>query len=168
MLGGFIGGFLYLRWVTQKKKLDFWKTLDLFSLAACFALVFAKIGEQLGGAAYGRETSVFLGVKIIGLPGLRHPTEFYESLIYLILSVILVIIYKRIQRIKWPQGTIFCIFSLTVALTIFLIEFLKINTLYLYGLNIRQIVALLIMGVLLKPFIHRLKIIKLLSQNKPL
>ena len=168
LIGGMTGGFLYLWWVILKKKLEFWHILDLFCLAASFGLVFAKIGEQLGGGGFGRETSSFLGVRIIGLPGLHHPTEFYESIIFLILSINLVILYKKIQRNKWPQGLVFCVFSLVVSLTIFLIEFLKVNTLYLYGLNIRQIVTLIIIGVLLKPLIRRLIIIKVLLKDKSL
>ena len=77
LFGGAIGAFLFLLYFSRNRKLHFWHILDLFSSGASLALFFIKIGQQLGGAAFGRETDFFLKVRIIGLPKYHHPAELY-------------------------------------------------------------------------------------------
>src|SRR3989338_11345940 len=145
LLGGFIGAFLFLWWYSNKKKLPFIHLLDLFSLAGSLALVFTKIGQQLGGAGFGKETDFFLKIRIAGLPKYHHPTEFYESIIYLFIFILLLILYKKYQRDKWPEGLVFCMFTVFAAVTIFSLEFLKVYRVYILGLSVRQILAILIL-----------------------
>lgn len=144
LLGGLAGGFIFLLWFARKKKHDLFHLLDIFSIALSFSLVLVKIGEQLGGAGFGKETNWFLAVNIIGQTGRRHPVEFYEALVFLILAVVLCILYKSVYRKKAPNGILLGIFALTFSLQSYLLEFLKISTLYLYGLSLRQVFSLLV------------------------
>lgn len=156
LLGGLVGAFLYLLWYAKVKKYDFRHLLDLFAVAASVALVFIKIGEQLGGAGFGRETTFFLGIKIIGLPNRHHPTELYEAFIYFILSIILIVLYNKTQKKVLPENFVACIFVLVISLTIFALEFLKVRAVYLYDLSLKQIAAFFIFAIVLKPTISRL------------
>lgn len=163
LLGGLLGGLIFLFWYTRKTKENFWKLLDLFSVAGSFALVLAKIGEQLGGAGFGRETNLFLGVNIVGLPGRHHPVEFYEAILLAILTIILFIIYPKVKRNIYPQGLISYIFGLGLSLIIMLLEFLKVYPVYLYGASIRQIAAAVIFLAIGGAFIKKIKDVKKLK-----
>lgn len=158
LLGGLLGGLIYFFWYTRNRQ-NFWKLLDLFAVSGSFALILAKIGEQLGGGSFGRETN-FFGVKIAGLPGRHHPVELYEAFLLTILTIFLFFVYRRVKRNIWPQGLVALLFGTGLALIIFLLEFLKLYTVYLYGLSLRQIAALIIILVIVVPLFKRLKIMK--------
>lgn len=158
MAGGLVGGAIFLYFYCKKKKYDFPHLVDIFSIAGSLALFFGKVGEQLGGAGFGKETNFILGVKIVGLTGRRHPTELYEAIFYLVLFIILTRLYQKSQRNKWPQGLIGVILGQSIAVSIFLIEFLKVNSLYLYGLNLNKIAALICLLILVKPLFTIIKI----------
>ncbi len=162
LLGGMLAGFFFLWWYCRKKNYDFSHLLDLLSISTSFFLVFAKIGEQLGGAGFGRETNSFFGVKIIGLTNRRHPAEIYEACAFLLLSIILLVLYNKtqrtqIQKAKFPSGIIFLIFSLCFSLIVFLLEFFKNYPVYLYGLSFRQIIALSIFLICVYPLFKKVK-----------
>lgn len=160
LMGGLYGGIVFLFWYAKKKGESFWKLADLFSLSGCFALFLAKIGEQLGGGGFGRETAFFLGVKLAGLPGRRHPVELYEALLFLILTIILYLVYRKVKRNVWPAGLVSCLFGASLAIIIFTLEFLKESRLYLYGLSIRQMAAIMMFFIAGWPLIRRFKIMK--------
>lgn len=157
---GLLGSILFLFWYSKKKKEDFWKILDLFSLAGSFALVLAKIGEQLGGASFGRETNFFLGVQVAGSSGRQHPVEFYEAALLILVTYILYQVYKKVIRDKWPQGLVACIFGFSASLIIFLLEFLKARPVYLYGLSLKQIVSVVFLLIIIPSLIKRVKLLK--------
>ena len=144
MLGGAVGGIIFLYFYCKRKKINFYHMGDLFAVASSLGLVFIKIGQQLGGAAFGKQTDFFLKVKILGRAGFYHPAELYESLIYTFLFVILLVFYKRGLRKKWHSGIIFSLFVLVVSLSTIILEFIKVYRVYLYGLSFRQLLGILI------------------------
>ncbi len=160
LLGGLLGGVISLFWYLRKKKDKFWQHLDLFSLAGCFALILAKIGEQLAGAGFGKETNFFLGVKITGATGRHFPVEFFEAILFSILAIILYLVYQKVKRKIWPDGLVTYLFGLNVAVIIFLLEFLKDYPVYLYRLSIRQVGAIIVFTAIVFPFIKRIKLMK--------
>lgn len=166
VIGGLIGGFLYLLYIIRKKKYSLLHIFDLFSIPAVFSLVLSKVGMQLGGASYGKETDFILGIRVIGLPGRHHPVELYESLMLLIIALILVFIHNNIRRNKWREGTVFYSFVFLTAVTFFLLEFIKLEAVYLYGLNIKQAALLIAILAVIKPLVDRIKLIILLKKEK--
>lgn len=160
LLGGLFGGLIALFWYTKRKKVEFRQYLDLFALSGCFALIISKIGEQLAGAGFGRETNFILGVKIAGLTGRHHPVELYEAILFTILTVILYFVYQKVKRKIYPSGLVSYIFGVGLAIIIFLLEFLKVYPVYLYGLSIRQFTAILILFATVIPLIRRIKFMK--------
>lgn len=164
LLGGLLGGFVFLFWYSKKSKENFLKLLDLFSLAGSFSLILAKIGEQLGGTGFGRETNFFLGVQIVGAAGRRHPVELYEAVMLSILTVILFVVYQKVKRNIWSAGLVCRIFGMGLAFIIFTLEFFKTYTVYLYGLSLRQVAALIILLAVGIPLIKRLSAAKIKGQ----
>lgn len=153
LLSGLIGAFIFLFVYSRSKKYPFLHLLDLYSIAGACALIFAKIGEQLGGAGFGRETSFILAVKIIGIPGKHHPVELYEAIFFFVLTVILLKVYKKVRAKIIPEGSISFLFGQGIVLSIFLLEFFKVRTVYFIGLSFVQIFSLSIGIVALIPFL---------------
>jgi prolipoprotein diacylglyceryltransferase len=164
ILAGLVGAIIFLYWYTRAYKLPFIHLLDIFSIVSAFALGLSKIGQQLGGAGFGSETTFFLSVQMVGRTGKFHPVELYEAILFFGLFSVLFFLYRKIQREKWPVGFIGCLYAVSVALIIFLLEFLKTHTVYLYGLSFRQLLALGGLVIVAKPTIER--IIKIIRQRR--
>lgn len=160
LVGGLFGGIVFFWSYAKKRKMNRAQVLDIFSIAACLGLVFAKIGQQLGGAGFGRETVGWLAIRIAGLPGRYHPVEFYEALAFLILFFFLRWFYHRGRRTKWPKGLTANVFALAALSIVFGLEFLKGYTVYLYGLSVRQIAVLVGIAFLLFPLWRSLRAIR--------
>jgi phosphatidylglycerol---prolipoprotein diacylglyceryl transferase len=162
ILTGLFGSVIFFFIYGRKHKFDFLHVLDIFSIVSAFALSLIKIGQLLGGAGFGAETKFFLAVSIIGKTGRFHPVELYEAIAFFVLFVILYTLYPHTERKKWPSGFISCWYGIFVMFTVFLLEFLKSHSVYLYGLSLRQIIALVLFLILLKPTITRMiKVIQL-------
>lgn len=157
LIGGGIGALVFLFWYCRRKNLNFTGLADIFSIAVSFALFLAKIGEQLGGAAYGKETFSILGVRIIGLSGRFHPVELYESALFLLLTIILIWLRSIITRKKWVKGLLFYIFVQCSAFIYFIVEFFKVSRVYLYGLSVRQLFAIVVFLLTVYPLILKIK-----------
>lgn len=160
LLGGFLVGILFLYWYCRQKKIKFSHFMDIASIAFSLALFFIKIGQQLGGAAFGRETAFFLKIRIVGLPNFHHPAELYEGIIFLILFILLMVLFRFQNRRKLPEGLVFNVFTIATVLIIFSLEFLKVYRVYLYGLSFRQVLSLMVFLAALIPLSGKLKVIK--------
>lgn len=166
ILTGIVGSVAFLYWYTRAHKLPFLHLLDIFSVCSAFALSLAKVGQQLGGAGFGAETKFILSVKIAGKSGLYHPVELYEAALFFLLFILLHFVYKKGLKEKWPTGFVSCLYAFFVILLIFLLEFLKAHTVYLYGLSFRQLLALGGLLIIGKPFFDRIvAIIRLKRTN---
>lgn len=166
LFGGLFGGFFFLWWYCTKNKLKFIHLLDLFSVALALGLVLIKIGQQLGGAAFGKETNFFFKIRIVGLPNYHHPVEFYESFLFLFLFIVLYILYDKRQNYKLSEGFIFYLFALFLGIIIFALEFLKVYQVYLYGLSFRHWLALGVIISIVYPLFKKIKSIIVLKKNK--
>lgn len=160
LLGGAIGGIIFLYFYSQRNKINFFHITDILSVAGSFALVFIKIGQQLGGAAFGSKTDFFLKVRITGRPGFYHPVELYETIIFLILFIVLLILFRLSRKKKWPDGVIFSVFTICLSLTAILLEFLKVYRVYLYNLSFRQILGAVLLFISTVFLAERIGIIK--------
>lgn len=165
LIGGLGGGFLYLLYYIRTKKYHIYHILDVFSQASLFSMGLAKIGEQLGGGGYGGETDFILGIKVIGLTGRRHPVELYEAVVFLLISVLLLLVYNKSRRYKGSDGLVFYLYLFSLSFTVFLLEFLKVETVYLYGLSLKQIAVLAVIILTVKPLIDRVRLIRLLKRD---
>jgi phosphatidylglycerol---prolipoprotein diacylglyceryl transferase len=166
LIGGLSGGLVFLVIYSKNRKMEILHSLDIFSIVISSALIFIKIGEQLGGASFGRETKLFTGINILGKVGKFHPVEIYEALGFLIIFLILTILYSFIKRNKWSDGIIFNTFILLSALSVFILEFFKQHSVYLYKLDITQVISFVVIIFALIPVVRNIIIIKLFKKEK--
>lgn len=132
IMGGLFGGLLGVE-VIKKIIGEKNSSGDLFTYPIILGIIIGRIGCFLSGTkefTYGRETKSFLGMDL-GDGSLRHPIALYE-----IIFLILLWMGLRWFSMKRPDsGALFRWFMITYFFFRFLIEFLKPNTFYLFGLS---------------------------------
>ncbi len=146
--GGVIGGVLAILGVCIKKKLNFWKVIDLAAMGVLVGQICGRWGNFFNREAYGAETDVFcrMGLHYPGGTIYVHPTFLYESLWNLLGFVILHFVSKKHRRFK---GQIFVSYLGWYGLGRYFIESLRTDSLYLGSTDIRvsQLLAAVCFGV---------------------
>lgn len=144
--GGLIGiGIAIYLYSRKNAGQPFLWVLDRMSIVAALGAALIRLGNLFNSEIIGKPTDVpwaFIFRKVDALP--RHPTQLYESLIYLIVFIFLLAIYRKKPnaiRHGWIAG-----FLLTTVFTMrFLIEFLKENQVAAeqgMALNIGQLLSM--------------------------
>jgi phosphatidylglycerol:prolipoprotein diacylglycerol transferase len=134
IVGGLIGGALgvYL----TKKRLHITARLGNYLVPSlCIGIFFGRIGCFLAGCCYGVATSLPWGVDF-GDGVLRHPTQLYEALFVLGLFV-----YAQVMKDRYEPGRLFRVFMITYFVWRFLIEFIRVNPVWVMGLTYYQVAA---------------------------
>jgi prolipoprotein diacylglyceryl transferase len=115
--------FLFSR-ITKK---SYWWVLDRIVIVTALAGLFIRTGNLMNSEIYGHATNLPWGFiferddKML-IP--RHPTQIYEALCYLIISISLLCIYYK-NNGKPKPGMIFGLFLIALFSVRFVIEFLK-------------------------------------------
>jgi len=145
--GGLVGAIIVTYLFCRKYKIDIYDILDLLVIPGAIALMLGRIANYTNSELYGTITSpqstpwcvVFQKVDAY----CRHPTQLYESLQMLIMTVLL-LSYKHYADIrkKYVKGTLFWVFVLLYGVFRFFITFLRDEQKYL-GLNPGQWLCLL-------------------------
>jgi prolipoprotein diacylglyceryltransferase len=142
IMGGLFGGLLGVE-VVKKVIGEKQSSGDLFTLPIIMGITIGRLGCFLAGTkefTFGKETSYYLGMDLgDGLS--RHPLALYE-IIFLIGMFLLI---KQLQKITPPlkNGSYFKIFMISYFSFRFLLEFLKPNSYFLFGLSSIQYLCLL-------------------------
>jgi len=158
LLGGLIGIIIALVYYSRKEHEQTWKWLDILTISVIFALAIGHIGTFLDGTAYGNVTQLPWGM-IFDNPSIKyavpiHPTQIYAFVYSTLLSIFLVIYYRK----KKPAaGKIMFIGIISYFLFVFLEGFLRGDDVFIYlGLREEQWFALLVLiitgGYLLKRY----------------
>ena len=151
--GGLMGAFIALLIFSKLKKVSLGKVCDYAAVHSVIALAVGRIGCFLNGCCYGKECSVPWAVEFKGanLPGLRHPTQLYESFMLIAAFLFLIWWWKR----KKFNGEMTMIMFILYGIIRFIVEFFRENTpdQYLMGipLSLAQYLSLafiLIFGIL--------------------
>lgn len=142
--GGLIGGTLGVTWVLVRNKLDWLTFADIVAPLLILGNAIGRCGCFLNGCCYGVETSLLWGLHFPNLPaGMQvHPTQLYEFIAELIIFMIL---WRMRLTIK-VTGSLFFTYFILAGIERFLIEFIRVNPEYIFGLTGAQIFALLLMG----------------------
>ncbi len=166
LIGGLIGGAIFLFLYSRRRKLTFPKVADIFSLVLILGLSLASLGEFFGGGSYGKETKLPWGVHVVGVSGARHPVELYGSLLFFFLFLFLSFVYQKLLR-RREEGTLSLIFLFCFAVVILVLEFFKEASVYLYNnISLNQAVAGVVLIGVFVPLIKRLRAIYKNSKNK--
>ena len=152
--GGFIAAFLItFLLVLKNNKENLGKWCDSYILGILIGHSIGRIGCFLNGCCYGITTNVPWAIKnlILGDNLLRHPTQLYESLSYLLIFFLLV---YHSQKIKLKNGSLFLMGVALHSLARFIIEYFRYNTDFIYQgkiwyttLNYAQLTALIIVAI---------------------
>jgi len=129
LFGALAGGFAFLWYYAQRHKFNFLHVLDIFAVASLLGFSIASLGVFLGGGSFGIETNLPWGVSVAGMSGLRHPVEIYQVVLFLVMFVIFLYIRKFFRK---EAGMVSAFYILGISTIIFLLEFLKSQTVYLY------------------------------------
>jgi len=140
LLGGILGGMVGLWLFCRYQKQPFTLLLDIMVIGLSFVTAFSRIGSLLAGDSFGRETTFPIRVALAELPGLRHPTQLYEALLFFVLFAFLYFLY---QRGKTQKGEITLYFFILVGLIRFFIEMLRGDSVYLGKIAIAQVISIL-------------------------
>ncbi len=120
-----IGGYIFCR----RKKLNFWKTADIYIVTIPIGLGLGRIGNFINGELFGRETDVpWAMIFPYGGPLPRHPSQLYEAALegLLLFSVLWLNRNKPWQKkTHWPHGSMTAIFLAGYGLIRIFIEFFR-------------------------------------------
>jgi prolipoprotein diacylglyceryl transferase len=112
---------------SKKNKLTFWWTMDRIATVTALAGFFIRMGNLANSEIYGKETTLpwgFIYENVDKAKLVRHPTQIYEGLAYLLIFALMMFIYYR-KNGKPKEGVLFSLFLLLVFGVRFFIEFLK-------------------------------------------
>ncbi|MBO4645663.1 MAG: prolipoprotein diacylglyceryl transferase [Bacteroidales bacterium] len=133
--GGALAMLLWVIYFCYTRKMNFFWLLDRLCIAVPIAAAFVRCGNLMNHEIVGSVTDVpwafnFIhgGVDADGSPiagTYRHPSQLYESLVYLSLYISLVIYYFKFAKGKVPPGRAAGIMITVIFVARFFIEFLK-------------------------------------------
>ena len=136
--GGTIALFFAMIWFARKygrkNNFDFVWLLDHLAVAVGFAACFIRLGNLFNSEIYGGPTNLPWGFIFVRNEETEphHPTQLYEALSYLLLSLTLLWVYKyhftrakRAEKSHLYRGTLIGIFFIWCFGSRFLIEFIK-------------------------------------------
>jgi phosphatidylglycerol:prolipoprotein diacylglycerol transferase len=148
--GGFLGGVLGVTWVVRKNNIPWLKAADIAAPALAIAYGVGRLGCHVAGDGdWGTVTDVPWGVAytnaIIGWvdpstgnpypPGVRvHPTPIYEFLESVVIFGVLWVLRKK----EYPPGTIFWLYLALAGLARLVVEFWRLNPVFVLGLTEAQ------------------------------
>jgi len=125
--GAAIGILFALFLFARKTKISYWWVLDRIVIVTALAGLFIRSGNLMNSEIYGHVTNLPWGFVFVRddkmlLP--RHPTQIYEALCYLLISLSLLWIYFKNDG-KPKPGMIFGLFLIALFTVRFVLEFLK-------------------------------------------
>lgn len=125
--GGILGALLGLYIYTRKYKKDYLWQLDKLMIGGAALGAFIRLGNLVNSEVIGIPSDLpwsFIFTAVDDVP--RHPTQLYEAICYLIISIALYFFWKS-KKFQNNTGFIFGLGLTLIFICRFLIEFLKEN-----------------------------------------
>lgn len=124
--GGILAIFIATWIFSRKSNLSFLSILDKVSIGGALAGVFIRLGNFMNSEIIGKATGSDYGVVFKRVDNLlRHPSQLYEAIAYLLIFVIIYLTYTSKKKRK--DGFVFGLFFALLFIARFLIEYSKIN-----------------------------------------
>lgn len=122
-------GVLIALWLFYKiKHINAWWAIDRMVIAVALGGAFIRLGNLMNSEIWGYETSLPWGFVFMRDPeaGMvaRHPSQLYESLCYIVIFVVSLLVYKKKQG-KLHNGRLFGWWLIALFSVRILIEFTK-------------------------------------------
>jgi phosphatidylglycerol---prolipoprotein diacylglyceryl transferase len=158
--GGFLGGFGAMLLLGWRAKLPLLEFLDACSPAASFGYAIGRIGCFLSGDGdYGKPTSLPWGMSfpngVVPTTERVHPAPLYELIIWCAIGLFLWRMGAKALKSRKTPGKIFCLYLILTGAARFLVEIIRINPPWLFGMSNAQVasVASLVAGIVLLWFV---------------
>ena len=146
-LGGLVGGMAAVSWYIYRKNLNWFKIADLAAPFLVLGHGIGRIGCFLVGDDYGIPTNLPWAIAFPnGLPPTTiavHPTQLYEMSAYFIIFFYL----RHRKRNQTFSGEIIFEYLFLGGLSRFMVEFIRTNTKYIFGLSGAQYLSILMMAI---------------------
>jgi phosphatidylglycerol:prolipoprotein diacylglycerol transferase len=144
--GGFVGGFGAMLVMGWRAKLPMWAFLDACSPAASFGYAIGRIGCFLSGDGdYGKPTSLPWGMSfpngVVPTTERVHPAPLYELLVWSAIGWLLWRLVARFLKTPGRAGQIFCYYLILTGVARFLVEIIRINPPWIFGLSNAQVAS---------------------------
>lgn len=157
IVGGFIGGLIGVELIKKQIGVTV-SSGDLMVYPLVLAMVIGRTGCLLSGlddGTFGLPSNLPWAINFgDGIP--RHPTNLYETLFWIALGSLLVLIEKRYVL---ANGALFKLMMVNYLLFRFCIEFIKPDYFFSFGLGVIQLVCLGGISYYYKVFIYPKKLI---------
>ena len=158
IVGGMLGGLIGVELIKKKIGVTV-SSGDLMVYPLILAMIIGRIGCFLAGledGTYGIPSHLPWAINFgDGIP--RHPTNLYEIVFWLILWLTLSIYEKHKQ---FSDGSRFKLFMVSYLIFRFLVEFIKPDYFFSFGLSVIQIVCIAGLLYYYKVFMYPSKLIK--------
>lgn len=119
---GAIGGaVLFSLWYLRRFKLPLWQMGDTVAPGLAVAQAIMKLGCYTAGCCYGTPSRLPWAVKLPGEAVLRHPVQIYESILYFLNFVFLLMLFKR----KRFPGRLIAVYIINFSLFRFMAEYFR-------------------------------------------
>ncbi len=147
MPGALVGGVFGLYLFARRAKISLSLILDAAAPGVALAQAIGRWGNFINQELYGPPTTVPWGIyirpenRLAGYQSFErfHPLFLYESLWNLASAVFLIWLWRKFgQRLK--SGDLFLVYLVTYPVGRFLLEFLRLDYVPLYGINLNQAV----------------------------
>ena len=146
-MGGLAGGMAAVSWYIYRKNLNWLKIADLAAPFLVLGHGIGRIGCFLVGDDYGIPTNLPWAIAFPnGLPPTNiavHPTQLYEMSAYFIIFFYL----RYRKRNQTFSGEIIFEYLFLGGLSRFMVEFIRTNTKYIFGLSGAQYLSILMMAI---------------------
>jgi len=121
-----ISGVLFCR----IKKLDFWKSVDIYAVTVPIGLGLGRVGNFINGELFGRPSDVPWAMIFPGGGNMtRHPSQLYEFLLEgVLLFCILWLLRKKPwnkENHNWPHGSLLALFLILYGLFRMFVEIFR-------------------------------------------
>lgn len=152
--GGVIGGAIALYFFTRSRKLNFLEWGDIAAPAVALGQAIGRWGNFVNQELYGKPTNLPWAVYIDPQNRLAayqnvptyHPLFLYESL-WNLANMFLLLWLGRRYAARLKNGDLLLIYAIGYSIGRFLLEFLRLDSSYLWNINANQYLALGILVV---------------------
>ena len=143
--GGLFGVLFAIYFLTKWWKWPFLQIADIAALAGVLALFVGSLGAFFAGVNIGTFTSVPWSVEIPNPGEMRHPVQLYEAGFAIVLFFVMKRFYERnLKSSRFRSGKVFLFSLFFVSISIFVFEFYRAESTFVWGVRSTQIVSLLV------------------------